>query len=86
MSKISKVPKVTRMVGVLVTILVTVTVCPIAANLRSTEVPTLTKIAGVLITIRELSLFLMLQIPEMPTITRMAHVAHPHHRGRERSE
>ena len=48
------------------------------------KVPTLTKMVRVLITIREFSLFLMLQIPSMPTITvtRMVHVSgHPHHRG-----
>ena len=72
------------MEGVLITIFVT------ASFLMSqiSKVPLLIKMLCVIITIRELSVLLMLQIPQMPAITRMVQVPHrPHHRGgEERSE
>ena len=51
MSKILKVPTVTRIVGVLVSVLVSVTFLPVADVKRSEKVPTVTGMVGVLITI-----------------------------------
>ena len=51
MSKISKLPTVTRIVGILVTMLVTVTVYPVADVKRCQRCQTFTGMAGVLITI-----------------------------------
>ena len=51
MSKISKVPTVTRIAGVMVTILVAVTVFPVADVKKISKVPTVTGMARVLLTI-----------------------------------
>ena len=107
MSKIFKVSTVTRIAGVLVTILVNVTDF-VVADVKRSQVSPVTERVGILITVsvtviifnvanlkcanvvcvlvtsRKLSLFLMLQIPQVPDITRMVHV--PHEPEGERSE
>ena len=71
-------PTVTEMVGVLITILLTVNIFDVA-NLESANTH---KDGGCLITTRELSLFLMLQIPKKLAISRVVHVPHhPDHGG-----